>query len=172
MTETSPASPDPTREQAVELAAQGIAKCADFAAAHGVETVLLECVQPPMNYVVDNTQRLLEFMRLIGAKNVYVNVDASNFLMAGDDPSTVLRTLGPLVRGIHVKDVMKQGAHRTPIGEGRVDWNAFFAAVKEIGYTGWPTSDCEEAVTRKYYSDPEKPSRDTLAFNRKHAEQM
>ena len=99
MTETGPASPDLTREKAVDLAAQGIARCADFAAAHGVDTVLLECVPPPMNYVVDNTQRLLEFMKLVGAKNVYVNVDASNFLMAGDDPAAVLRTFGPLVGG-------------------------------------------------------------------------
>ena len=62
---------------------------------------------------------------------------------------------------------MKQGAHWTPIGEGQVDWNAFFTAVKEIGYEGWLTSEYEGAVTGKYYSDPEKASRDTLAFTRK-----
>jgi sugar phosphate isomerase/epimerase len=171
ITETGPASTDLTRERAVELAAEGIATCADFAAAHGVDTVMLECVPPPMNYVVDNTQKLVEFIKIIGAKNVYANVDASNFLMSGDDPATALLTLGPLVKGIHVKDGMKQGAHWTPIGEGQVDWNAFFAAAREIGYRGWLTSEYEGAVTRKYYSDPEKASRDTLAFTRKLAEQ-
>ena len=172
MTETGPASPDLTRDRAVELAAGGIAGCADFAAAHGVDTVMLECVPPPMNYVVDNTQKLIEFIKIIGAKNVYANVDASNFLMAGDDPAAALRTLGALVKGIHVKDGMKQGAHWTPIGEGQVDWIAFFAAAREIGYRGWLTSEYEGAVTRKYYSDPEKASRDTLAFTRKLVEQV
>jgi sugar phosphate isomerase/epimerase len=167
MTETGPASQDLSRDKAVKLAAENISKCADFAHDHGVDTVLLECVPPPMNYVVDTMERFLEFRKLVGAKNVYANVDASNYLMAGDDPSEVLRALGPVVKGIHVKDGMKEGGHWTPIGEGQVNWTQFFGAAKEIGYSGWVTAEYEGAATGKYYSDPEKASKDTLAFMKK-----
>jgi sugar phosphate isomerase/epimerase len=52
-----------------------------------------------------------------------------------------LRTLGPWVRQCHIKDAIRT---RTPgtwgeevvAGTGQVDWRAFFATLREIGFEG------------------------------------
>jgi sugar phosphate isomerase/epimerase len=167
MTETGSFAENMSHEDATKMAAENMAKGADFASKHGVETLLLECVPPPFNYIVDNSKKFLEFRKLVGAKNLYANVDASNYMMAGDDPSTALEALGPLVKGIHIKDGKRQGGQWTPIGEGEVDWRAFLTTAKKIGYHDWLVAEYEGTLTGKYYSDPEKASKDTMAYLRK-----
>ena len=54
------------------------------------------------------------------------------------DAPSAIRTLGSLVRHVHVKDVRRPGSHETcPLGEGSVDIRSVIRALKEIGYTGW-----------------------------------
>jgi len=153
--------------QASKMAAENIATACDFASEHGIETVLLESVPPPFNYIVDNSKKFLSFRKLAGVSNLYANVDASNYLMAGDDPSKALEALGSLVRGIHIKDGTSKGGNWTPIGEGEVDWRTFLATAKKIGYHDWLVSEYEGALTGKYYVDPEKASQDTIKYVKK-----
>jgi sugar phosphate isomerase/epimerase len=153
--------------KAFKMAAENVAAACDYARSHGIETVLLECVPPPFNYIVDNSEKFLEFRKVGGAANLYPNVDASNYLMGGDDPSKVLKKYGSLVRGIHIKDGTKKGGHWTPIGEGGVNWINFLRAAKQIGYGDWLVAEYEGSLTGKYYVDPEKASRDTIRYLRK-----
>jgi sugar phosphate isomerase/epimerase len=56
----------------------------------------------------------------------------------GIDAASAIRTLGPLVRHVHVKDVRAAGSHATcPLGTGCVGIAEVIAALKEIGYKGW-----------------------------------
>jgi inosose dehydratase len=167
LTETGAVPKEMDRELAFKLAAENIASACDFASAHGIKTVLLESVPPPFNYVVDNSERFLEFCKLSGASNLYANIDASNYLMAGENPSSALRSLGQLVKGIHIKDGMHVGGQWTPIGEGEVNWHEFLLALNEIRYEGWLVVEYEGSLTGKYYLDPERASRDSLEFLRK-----
>jgi L-ribulose-5-phosphate 3-epimerase len=57
------------------------------------------------------------------------------------NPIEALRILGPWLRQVHIKDAIRTKAPGTwgqevPAGAGEVDWPAFFAALKQLGYTG------------------------------------
>lgn len=56
----------------------------------------------------------------------------------GVDAPAMIRTLGPLVRHVHAKDVATAGRHDTcMLGEGIVDIAGGIRALHEIGYDGW-----------------------------------
>lgn len=68
---------------------------------------------------------------------VGVNFDPANMVLYGSgDPIDALRVLAPRVSQIHLKDAdpaPEPGVWGTeqPLGEGSVDWDAFFALVRE-----------------------------------------
>jgi L-ribulose-5-phosphate 3-epimerase len=80
--------------------------------------------------------RVLEELEGIG-----VNFDPANMILYGmGDPVEALRRLGPRVRQIHVKDAVPaarpgEWGTETVVGEGAVDWPAFFGAVRDAGLT-------------------------------------
>jgi L-ribulose-5-phosphate 3-epimerase len=67
---------------------------------------------------------------------VGVNFDPANMILYGmGDPVEALRTLGPHVRQIHVKDALPTDTPGTwgtevPVGQGAVDWEAFFTVAE------------------------------------------
>ncbi|MCI0436081.1 MAG: sugar phosphate isomerase/epimerase [Gemmatimonadetes bacterium] len=66
---------------------------------------------------------------------VGVNFDPANMILYGTgDPVAALRLLAPHVRQVHIKDAVATRAPgewgaETPVGEGEVDWPAFFAVL-------------------------------------------
>lgn len=62
--------------------------------------------------------------------------DLANAVGRGLDPATELRTLGRLVRRVHVKDTLARPGDCPP-GLGRVDFAESDRALREIGYDGW-----------------------------------
>jgi sugar phosphate isomerase/epimerase len=64
--------------------------------------------------------------------------DLANPLRRGLDPPTEIRSLGPLVRRVHVKDMLVRPGDVRP-GRGRVDFAECARALAEIGYEGWLT---------------------------------
>jgi sugar phosphate isomerase/epimerase len=63
-------------------------------------------------------------------------VDLANVVPRGMDTATEIRSLGSLIRRVHVKDVHLQVGDARP-GLGRVDFDACARALGEIGYDGW-----------------------------------
>ncbi|MFO0828920.1 MAG: sugar phosphate isomerase/epimerase family protein [Phycisphaerales bacterium] len=78
---------------------------------------------------------LVECLEALAAPTVGVNFDPANMLLYGSgDPVDALRRLTPYVRQVHVKDAIPSGRSgewgaEVPVGAGRVDWAAFFAAL-------------------------------------------
>ncbi|MCI9381998.1 MAG: sugar phosphate isomerase/epimerase [Dorea sp.] len=78
----------------------------------------------------------------LGRGNVGINLDPANLIMYGKaNPVDALEVFGEYVMGIHGKD----GKYPTdghmlgdevPLGKGKVNYPAFVAKLKEIGYTG------------------------------------
>lgn len=82
---------------------------------------------------------------LLGAlnrPNIGVNFDPANMLLYDKgDPIQAVRWLGPWIRQVHIKDATRTLVPGTwgaevAVGAGEVDWPAFFAALKEINFTG------------------------------------
>jgi len=78
----------------------------------------------------------------LAAPNLMVNFDPANMLLYDmGDPIAAVRTLGPYIRSVHVKDARRplvKGAwgEEAPLGEGEVDIAAFVAALRSVGYSG------------------------------------
>jgi sugar phosphate isomerase/epimerase len=85
---------------------------------------------------------LLGFLNELPVKSVGVNFDPANMILYGSgDPIQSLRQLAPHVRQVHLKDatpaaIRGEWGSEVPLGEGRVDWAAFFQLLDEIGYAG------------------------------------
>ncbi len=86
----------------------------------------------------ETAQTLVEALDDLGCPNVGVNFDPANMILYGKgDPIEALRLLGPHVMQIHVKDAVPTTTPGTwgtevPVGEGAVDWQAFFEVALTI----------------------------------------
>ena len=85
---------------------------------------------------------LAGLLQKLNRPNAGVNFDPANMILYNKgDPIEALRTLGPWIRQVHIKDAART---RTPgtwgeevtVGEGEVDWLAFFATLKQLDFSG------------------------------------
>ncbi len=124
---------------------------------------------------------LAEFVQLAGP-GVGVNLDPANFVMVtGQDPTEAVYLLQDKIVHTHAKDGRMlesrlsptdvyhafavggvealnacTGFAELPLGEGNVDWDAYLAALRDIGYDGYltieretgddPVADIEKAI--------------------------
>ena len=85
---------------------------------------------------------LLRAIEDIGTPNLGVNYDTANLILYGKaNPVDGLDVVGPYVRALHAKDGLyptnpRELGTETPIGEGKVDFPAVFAKLKELRFRG------------------------------------
>lgn len=137
----------------------------------------------------ERAQLLKDFLDGLDSRGVAVNLDPANLVMcAGDDPVSAVHILKGYIVHTHAKDgiMLKKTDTRTlyapsffglqpsdwgehikemPLGEGNVPWDAYIAALREIGYDGYltierecgetPAEDIAKAVTflKKYIGE-------------------
>jgi len=119
---------------------------ADVFAAKGL-TVILETGQEPAT-------ALLDVLKTLNRPNVFSNLDPANMILYNQgEPVAALRTLGPYVRNLHIKDAVLTQAPGTwgsevVVGTGQVNWKGFFQALDEIGFAGDPCIEREAGDQR------------------------
>jgi len=85
---------------------------------------------------------LVQLLQQLKRPNVGVNFDPANMILYDKgDPIAAVRTLGPWIRQVHLKDARRTKVPGTwgeevVAGTGEVDWRAFFAALQELDYAG------------------------------------
>lgn len=79
---------------------------------------------------------LKEFVGRVGSPNLKVNFDTGNSCAFGEDVPMAIRSLSNLIGGIHIKDRTRLFGPSVPLGQGDVDLQGCFTAIKEIGYSG------------------------------------
>ena len=127
---------------------------------------------------------LRRFLDSLGSHGVAVNLDPANLVMVvGDDPVGAVRILKEYIVHTHAKDgVMVQKTNpeyiygvtptpedvrgavfyrELPLGEGKVGFPAYLAALEEVGYRGFLT------IEREAGDDPVKDIGDAAAFLRR-----
>lgn len=110
------------------------------------------------------------FLDTLGSRGVAVNLDPANLVMvAGDDPVKAVYNLRDYIVHTHAKDgvmLYRRNAEgiyggdglavegpsymEMPLGEGDVKWEAYLAALEDIGYRGFLT------IEREAGDDPAK----------------
>ena len=74
--------------------------------------------------------------------DLFVNFDPANMLLYGKgDPIQALHLLGQWIRQVHIKDAVSsriagEWGAEVPVGDGDVNWQAFFTALHEANFTG------------------------------------
>lgn len=107
---------------------------ADEAARRGI-MLLMETGQ-------ETADCLREFLETLNHPALGVNFDPANMILYGKgDPVAAVRTLGPWIRHVHIKDAVhakQPGTWGTevPWGEGEVRTTAFLNALKDAGFAG------------------------------------
>lgn len=115
----------------------------------------------------ESSALLKEFLDSLGSDGVAVNLDPANLVMcAGDDPVQAVYNLKDYIVHTHAKDgiqLMPFDTRRTyaavhfgveplsfsecikevPLNEGGVPWDAYLAALTDIGYNGYLTIERE-----------------------------
>ena len=111
---------------------------------------------------------LFEFIESLGVGSIKVNYDPANLVMVtGVDPVEGVRTLGKHIIHTHAKDGiqlksidprvvydyfaeggiedirLEEYFQEVPLGEGKVDFQEYILALKEVGYTGFLTVERE-----------------------------
>jgi sugar phosphate isomerase/epimerase len=76
-----------------------------------------------------------EFLATLDSKIFTVNYDTGNSAALGYDPLEELAAYGDRISDIHLKDRPKGGSS-VPLGTGDADFQAFFAALAQVGYDG------------------------------------
>ena len=85
---------------------------------------------------------LVQLLQKLKRRNVGVNFDPANMILYDKgDPIAALRGLGPWIRQVHLKDARRTKVPGTwgeevAAGTGEVNWQAFFATLRELKYKG------------------------------------
>ena len=107
---------------------------ADGALQRGI-TLLMETGQ-------ETAECLRELLEELRHPALGVNFDPANMILYGKgDPVAAVRTLGPWIKHVHIKDAIRTKQPGTwgtevPWGEGEVGTSAFLNALKDAGFAG------------------------------------
>ncbi len=123
---------------------------------------------------------LKEFLDSLNSRGVAVNLDPANLVMVtGDDPAQAVYNLREYIVHTHAKDgvqnyykdpeivyglkpgdplVTGPSFLEVPLGDGQVNWDAYLAALEDIGYEGFLT------IEREVGDDPERDIRKAVSF--------
>ena len=127
--------PPDDREPLFAQLVERIRELAELFAQRCGATLLLETGQ-------ETAKTLSRFLLAVDRANVGVNFDPANMLLYNmGDPVESIQTLMPHVQQVHVKDAVPPSeagvwGEEVVVGDGAVDWVAFFGALDAGGYDG------------------------------------
>jgi len=86
------------------------------------------------------------FFDSVRENSVGLTIDTAHLVKSGiENPATLIKEMAPFIDNFHIKDLNIKGEFRI-LGEGRIDFNPIFKAIKDIGYTGWVSADEESGA--------------------------
>lgn len=104
---------------------------------------------------------LSQALQEVTAGPVGANLDVAACVMAGHDPATHVTVLQRGIQHVRIRDGLQEadgGGVEVAVGRGETNWEAFFAALAEVGYRGWLTPD------RTAGDDPARDAAQAIQF--------
>jgi sugar phosphate isomerase/epimerase len=125
---------------------------------HAEKEGVLLLVEPEPGLLIETADQFLELMQHIDAPAIGLNFDIGHSFCVGDDPPATIRRMAKHIRHFHLEDIAATRVHHHLIpGEGAIDFQATFRAIKEIGYDGWITIELYP-----YVDDPDVAARTAM----------
>ncbi len=109
-------------------------------------------VEAVFGMLVHDYYTMRELLDHFESKNLAVNLDPSHLVLYGNDPSWAVSRLGSRIKHIHVKDAVGRAGTLGEdfvfpfLGEGAVNWAAFFDALRRTEYSGYLSLEFENDV--------------------------
>lgn len=131
---------DGLSDQDIRGFARQLSELGSEARDHGLRLSLHHHYQQPVMHRPD-------FDTFFGAANgmVGLTVDTAHLVKSGvDDIAEVIRSFAEVIDNFHLKD-FSDGEFRV-LGTGSIDFAPVFAAIHEIGYSGWVSTDEESGA--------------------------
>ncbi len=105
--------------------------CGEYAQQAGVR-LSLEFLNRFEVFLINTSAQCRRMVEQVGLDNVGVHYDTHHANIEDPDPRTALLGIKCSINHVHLSE-----SHRGTLGTGQVDWDANFAALKEIDFTGW-----------------------------------
>jgi sugar phosphate isomerase/epimerase len=109
-------------------------------------------VEAVFGMLVHDYYTMNEFLSYFHSEYIAVNLDPSHLALYGNDDAWAASRLGPRIKHVHVKDsvgragVFGQDFVFAFLGEGSVDWQSFFRALRSVKYSGYLSLEFENEV--------------------------
>jgi sugar phosphate isomerase/epimerase len=126
-----------SRERASEQIVENLQRYGPIAAAHGV-TIVLEPLASQDCNIVTSVDEGAELVRAAGHRNVRLLIDTYH-MAQDDDPIDSIRRAEGLIAHAHCAE----GDGRGPLGTKGEDQGPYFRALKDIGYEGRISLECQ-----------------------------
>ena len=144
-------------EAAWQRLGEGLNKAGEYSRRFGIQVVY----HAHFGTCVESPAEIDQLMSVTDPELVSLLVDTGHIYAGGGDPASVIQTHANRVRYIHLKDVrrsvlddvlskgtlfidaVRQGIFTTP-GDGCIDFERVFQALRGIGYQGWMILEAEQ----------------------------
>jgi sugar phosphate isomerase/epimerase len=127
--------PQARPEEEWRWAVEGLSRCAEWAEQSGLK-LGIEPINRFETYFINRADQAIALADAVGSPCVGVVLDAFHLNIEEADPLDAIRRAGPRLVDFHVADT-----NRRPPGEGAYDWDQVIAVLREIGYTGYLSSE-------------------------------
>ncbi|MEM8875209.1 MAG: sugar phosphate isomerase/epimerase [Planctomycetota bacterium] len=129
-----------SRDAALTRFADGLHEVLPTAARRGVTLA----IEPEPGLLIESAAEYTRFKkRFFPNENlVRMNCDLGHLFCVGEDPAETIRALPAEIAHVHLEDIAATRVHQhLAPGDGALDFPAIFAALAEVGYTGWVTAE-------------------------------
>ena len=130
------------------LFVEALREVTGYAAARGV-SLAFETMETDL---MDSIEKSMAYVREIDSPYLQVYPDVGNVTATGNDVLKDFASGEGHIMAIHLKDTVPGVVRDIPYGEGTVDFDAFFAMIKESNFKGllvaemWATDDREASI--------------------------
>ncbi len=145
-----------------------LAQAADHAQANGV-TLVVEYLNRFECYFLNCAEDTARFCREVNHPHLKMMYDTFHANIEEKSPAAAIKTCADQLVHVHISE-----NDRSTPGQGGVNWDANFAALKEVGYDGYlmieafglalPELAAATKIWRRMYESEEQLARDGLAF--------
>ena len=97
-------------------------------------------IEQEPEHVIRSAGQLAELGRAFPGE-VFATFDVGHSAVMGEDIGGAIRALGPLLRNLHLEDIRGRVHAHKLYGDGDIDFEPVFRALREIGYHGDYTPD-------------------------------
>jgi sugar phosphate isomerase/epimerase len=132
-------------------------------AERGAALGVLVCAHPHSHAgsLLESAEEYDQFLSQTEDSGLMSNPDAGHIVRGGQDLMDCMRQHRARIRHVHIKDADSAGNWQ-PLGDGVIDWRAFFDFLRQTAYEGWIVAEEESSLALQ----------DTTAAIRKNREYL